>query len=80
MTYIKSTPSSIKFVAAAFWAIALLLSAAYAPAFIVTVALFGMLHFAFLILDPVPLPIVLGLSGMITLTIFIAAMNSTPIS
>ena len=80
MTYMKCTCSKVKMVTAAFWLSVLVLSAFISPMFVIPVALLAMFNAAYLMLNPVPLPVVLSFVCMVSLSIYAVYMNTTPIS
>ena len=76
----KCTCSKVKMITAAFWLLALVLSAFISPMFVIPVALLAMFNGAYLMLNPVPLPIVLSFVCMVSLSVYAVYMNTTPIS
>jgi len=65
---------------AAFWLSVLVLSAFISPMLVIPVALLAMFNAAYLMLNPVPLPIVLSFVCMVSLSIYAVYMNTAPIS
>ena len=80
MTYMKCTCNKVKLSAATFWLSALVFLAFTAPMFLIPVAILAMFNFAYLMINPVPLPIVLGFLIMISLSLYTVLMNITPIN
>lgn len=78
MTYLKCTCSKVKISTAVFWASALIISVLTAPVFFIPLALLAMFNFAYLMLQPVPLPIVLSFVCMVTLSLYVVYMNAAP--
>ena len=81
MTYLKCTSSGkVKFATALFWACALSASALLIPALLLPLGLLAMLNLAYLMLQPVPLPIVLSFVCMVTLSLYVVYMRTIPLS
>lgn len=81
MTYLKCTCSSkVKILTALFWASSLSVSALLAPVVLLPLGILAMLNIAYLMLQPVPLPIVLSFVCMATLSLYVVYMNTTPVS
>jgi len=48
--------------------------------FLIPIALLAMFNFAYLMLNPVPLPIVLSFVCMVSLSLYTVYMNTAPVS
>ena len=79
MTYMKCTCNKVKMFTTAFWLSALVLSAFFAPMLLIPVGLLAMFNAAYLMLDPVPLPIVLTFVCMVSLSFYAIYMKAAPI-
>ena len=79
MTYMKCTCNKVKLCAIAFWLSVFVLTAFLSPMFLVPAALLAMFNFAYLMLNPVPLPIVLSFVCMVALSVYAVYMNTAPI-
>ena len=79
MTYMKCTCNKVKICTATFWISALAFAAFTAPMFLIPLALLAMFNFAYLMLNPVPLPIVLSFVCMVSLSLYTVYMNTTPV-
>ena len=80
MTYMKCTCSKVKLITATFWLTALTFLALTAPMFLIPAALLALFNFAYLMINPVPLPIVLSFVCMVGLSLYTVVMNITPLS
>ena len=76
----KYTCNKVKFLTAAFWLATVTFLAFTAPMFLIPVVLLAMFNFAYLMINPVPLPIVLTFVCMVSLSLYTVIMNITPIS
>jgi len=79
MTYMKCTCSKVKILTTAFWLSVMVLAAFYSPMYLIPVALLAMFNTAYLMLNPVPLPIVLSFVCMISLSFYTVYMNAASI-
>jgi len=75
MIYVKCTSRNMKILIFSFWISSLLLANFYAPMFLVPLAILGLFHFSYIILEPLPLPIVLSFVAMIGLSTYTVYMN-----
>ena len=80
MTYMKCTCNKVKMFTAAFWLSSMVLAAIFSPMFLIPVALLAMFNAAYLMLNPVPLPIVLSFVSMVSLSFYTIYMKIAPIS
>jgi len=80
MTHMKYTCSKVKLFTATFWLSILVFATFTAPMFLIPVALIAMFNFAYLMLNPVPLPVVLSFVCMISLSLYTVYMNTSPAS
>jgi len=80
MTYMKCTCNKVKMFTTAFWLSAITLAAFFAPMVLIPVALLAMFNAAYLMLDPIPLPIVLTFVCMVSLSFYVLYMNTSSIS
>jgi len=65
---------------AAFWLSIMVIAAYISPMFLIPVALLAMFNAAYLMLNPVPLPIVLSFVCMVGLSSFAVYMNTAALS
>lgn len=79
MTYIKPTCNKVKIAAALFWGASLFLSILFVPVYSMPLGVLALFHFAYLMFEPVPVPIVLGFVAVAVLTLYIAFLNSVHI-
>ena len=79
MTYMKCTRNKVKLLTTTFWLAAITFLAFTAPTFLIPVTLLAMYNFAYLMINPVPLPIVLSFVCMITLSLYTVVMNIAPV-
>ncbi len=80
MTYRKCTCTKVKVSTAILWITALTTAAVFSPMYLIPVALLALFNFAYLMLHPVPLPIVLSFVCMVTLSLYAVYMNTSSIS
>lgn len=80
MTYLKCSAGKTKIYTGTFWLSSLLLTAFFAPIFLIPLALLAMFNFAYLLVHPLPLPIVLSFVAMFTLSLYTVYMNTSHIS
>lgn len=80
MTYMKCTCNKVKIFTAVFWLSAMALVAFFFPMLLIPVGLLAMFNAAYLMLDPVPLPIVLSFVCMVGLSFYAVYLNTAPIS
>lgn len=80
MTYIKCTCNKVKILASLFWLSAIVLAAFIGPVLIIPVTILAMFNFAYLMLDPLPVPVVLAFALMIGISTYIIYLNNTPLS
>jgi hypothetical protein len=59
-----------------FWLSAIVLAAFFGPVLIIPIAILAMFNFAYLMLDPLPIPVVLAFSLMIALTGYAIYLNN----
>jgi len=79
MTYMRCTCNKVKMFATAFWLSIMVLAAFFSPMFLIPVALLAMFNAAYLMLNPVPLPIVLSFVCMVSLSFYAVYMSTAPI-
>ena len=79
MTYVKCTSSKVKVLTTVFWLLALVLVISLAPTLVIAVAILAMFNAAYLMISPVPLPIVLSFVCMVSLSFYAVYMSTTPI-
>jgi len=72
----KCTCNKVKTVTALFWFSILALAAFISPMLIIPLALLAMFNAAYLMLNPLPLPIVLSFVCMVSLSVYAVYMNS----
>lgn len=80
MTYVKSTRNKVKVLASVFWLSAIVLAAFFGPVLIIPIAILAMFNFAYLILDPLPVPVVLAFILMIGISTYTIYLNGLPLS
>lgn len=80
MTYVKSTRNKVKLLASVFWLSAIVLAAFFGPVLIIPIAILAMFNFAYLILDPLPVPVVLAFILMIGISTYTIYLNGLPLS
>ena len=80
MTYVKCTNNNIKILSGVFWVSALLVSSFFVPMLLIPVGLLGLFHLVYLMLDPLPLPVVLSFISMIVLSAYTVYMNISHMS
>lgn len=76
MTYIKCTCNKVKVFVSVFWLSAFVLTAFLGPVFLIPVAILAMFNLAYLMLEPLPVPIVLSFALMIVLSAYTIYLNS----
>ncbi len=76
MTHIKSTGNSVKLIAATFWFSVLIAMFFFMPVYTIPLAIAALFHFAYLALDPIPLPVVLSFLLMISISLYVVYMNT----
>ncbi len=79
MTYIKCTCNSVKIITATFWTAVLVGMLFFMPIYTIPLATIAAFHFAYLFLDPIPVPVVLSFLVVISLSLYVVYMN-TPLS
>lgn len=79
MTYIKCTGSKVKVFASVFWLSAFVLTAFLGPVFLIPVAILALFNLAYLMLEPLPIPVVLAFALMIVLSAYTIYLNSAPL-
>ena len=77
MTYIKCTCNKVKVLTAMFWLSAIVLAAFFGPVLIIPIAILAMFNFAYLMLDPLPVPVILAFSLMIAISAYTIYLNGT---
>jgi len=80
MTYIKCTCNKVKVLTSVFWLSAIVLAAFFGPILIIPIAVLAMFNFAYLMLDPLPVPVVLAFALMIGISTYTIYLNGTPLS
>ena len=80
MTYMKCTCNKVKMFATAFWLTLMVLAAFFVPTILLPLAFLAMFHGAYLMLDPIPLPIVLSFVAVLSVSFFAAYINLAPVS
>ncbi|HIC45097.1 MAG TPA: hypothetical protein EYO73_12700 [Sulfurimonas sp.] len=80
MTYMKCTCNKVKIATAAFWLSTMFLLAFFSPMILIPVSFLALFHIAYLMLDPVPLPIVLSFVSMVSLSFYAVYMKTAPLS
>ncbi|MDF1880274.1 hypothetical protein JHD50_02970 [Sulfurimonas sp. MAG313] len=75
MTYVKSTDSRIKIFSTALWLSFMVLVAFTSPLFLIPVSLLALSHIAYLLINPMPLPIVLSFVCMVSLSFYAVYMK-----
>lgn len=80
MTYIKCTCNKVKVLASVFWLSAIVLAAFFGPVMIIPIAVLAMFNFAYLMLEPLPVPVVLAFMLMIGISAYTIYLNGIPLS
>lgn len=80
MTYVKSTRNKVKVLASVFWLSAIVLAAFFGPVMIIPITILAMFNFAYLMLDPLPVPVVLAFILMIGISTYTIYLNGLPLS
>jgi hypothetical protein len=77
MTYIKCTCNKVKMLTSVFWLSAIVLAAFFGPVLIIPIAVLAMFNFAYLMLDPIPVPVILAFSLMIAISAYTIYLTGT---
>mgnify|MGYP000126526420 CR=1 FL=1 len=77
MTYVKRTCNKVKVLTSVFWLSAIVMAAFFGPVLIIPIAILAMFNFAYLMLDPLPVPVILAFSLMIAISAYTIYLKGT---